>query len=58
VLLNVTDAQYVGDYRLRLKFNNGAQGSVDLEPELHGEVFEPLRNKRTFKQFHSDKPDG
>lgn len=51
MLLHVTDAQYMGDYRLRLKFNNGAQGIVDLEPELYGEMFEPLRNKQTFKQF-------
>jgi hypothetical protein len=41
----------VGDYRLRLKFNNGAQGIVDLGSELYGEVFEPLRDKKMFKQF-------
>jgi hypothetical protein len=51
VLLHVTDAQYIADYRLRLKFNNGAQGVVDLESELYGEVFEPLRDKKTFRQF-------
>lgn len=51
MLLRVTDAQYVGDYRLRLSFNNGTRGVVDLEPELYGEIFEPLRDKRTFRQF-------
>ena len=51
MLLHVTKAEYAGEYKLRLKFNNGAQGIVDLEPELYGEVFEPLRDKAVFKQF-------
>jgi hypothetical protein len=51
MLLRVTDAHYVGDYRLRLSFNNGTQGIVDLEPELYGEIFEPLRDKRLFREF-------
>ena len=51
MLLHVTKAEYAGEYKFRLKFNNGAQGIVDLEPELYGEVFEPLRDKSVFKQF-------
>jgi hypothetical protein len=51
MILHVTDAEYVGDYRLQLKFNNGAQGVVDLESELYGEVFEPLRDKTLFRRF-------
>lgn len=51
MLLHVTKAEYIGEYKLRLKFNNGAQGIVDLEPELYGEVFEPLRDKDVFQQF-------
>jgi hypothetical protein len=34
--------EYLEAYRLKLKFNNGAEGIVDLEKELYGEVFEPL----------------
>ena len=49
MFLHVTAVEYVGRYRLRLKFNDGAQGVVDLEPELYGEVFEPLRDKELFK---------
>ena len=52
MFLHVTAVEYVGRYRLRLKFNDGAQGVVDLEPELYGEVFEPLRDKELFKKVY------
>jgi hypothetical protein len=51
MLLHVTNAEYLGSYRLSLRFNNGFQGIVDLESELYGEIFEPLRNKKMFQQF-------
>ncbi len=50
MFLHVTDVEYVADYKLKLKFNNGAAGIVDLEPELYGEIFEPLQDKELFKQ--------
>jgi len=50
MFLHVTSVQYLTDYRLKLMFNNGAEGVIDLEPELHGEVFEPLRDKSLFRQ--------
>jgi len=50
MFLHVTDVEYVEDYKLKLTFNNGAKGIVNLEQELYGEVFEPLRDKFFFKQ--------
>jgi hypothetical protein len=50
MFLHVTAVEYLSDYKLKLQFNNGAEGVLDLEPELHGEVFEPLRAKRLFKE--------
>lgn len=50
MFLHVTAVEYVGDYKLQLCFNNGAQGVVDLEQELYGEIFEPLRDKTLFQQ--------
>lgn len=50
-MLKVTDAKYVKDYIIWLKFSDGAEGEVDLENELFGEVFVPLRDKEFFKQF-------
>jgi hypothetical protein len=36
-------AAHVSDYRIRLRFSDGTDGIVDLEPELWGEVYPELR---------------
>lgn len=50
MFLHVTAVEYLEAYRLKLKFNNGAEGIVNLEKELYGEMFEPLRDVELFKQ--------
>jgi len=52
MFVHVIAVKYLGDYRLRLRFSNGVEGVVDLEPELYGEVFEPLRDKALFQQVY------
>jgi hypothetical protein len=52
MFLHITDVEYLGDYKLKLRFNNGAEGIVDLESELYGEVFEPLRDKNLFREVY------
>ena len=54
MLLHVTDAKYLRDYVIWLRFNDGAEGEVDLEPELEGEVFGPLKDLEQFKKFRVD----
>ena len=39
---------YVSTY---LRFSDGSDGKVDLEQELEGEIFEPLRDISYFKDF-------
>jgi hypothetical protein len=51
MFIHVLNAEYLGDYKLRLFFNDGAVKIVNLENELHGEVFEPLKDKENFKRF-------
>ena len=34
-----------------LRFNDGAEGMVNLQDELYGEVFEPLKDIERFKSF-------
>lgn len=51
---NLKSAEYLGAYRLRLTFADGKVGEIDLEGELWGEVFEPLKNLELFKQFRVD----
>jgi hypothetical protein len=48
-MLRVTDARHVRDYVVWLRFSDGTDGEVDLRDELHGEVFEPLRDKKLFR---------
>jgi hypothetical protein len=51
MLAHVTDANYVAGYTIRLRFSDGAEGEIDLGGELHGPVFEPLRNTAFFRRF-------
>ena len=48
--IHVADVKVLNNYRLCLRFNNGVEGSVDLQSELYGEVFEPLRDPARFRQ--------
>jgi hypothetical protein len=54
MILHVTEATYERDYVIRLKFNDGAEGHVDLSAELHGEMFTPLKDMEKFKSFRVD----
>lgn len=48
---HVEEAEYICDYKVRLTFNDGTKGEVNLATELYGEVFEPLKNIAFFKTF-------
>lgn len=48
MILHTTEVTPLPGYRLRLRFNNGEAGEVDLSNELDGEVFEPLRDPAQF----------
>jgi hypothetical protein len=50
VWLHVIDVEYVGEYQLKPSFSNGVEGNVDLEQELDGEIFEPLKDTGLFQQ--------
>jgi hypothetical protein len=52
MFLHVIDVNYLDGYRLWLRFNSGAEGLVDLESELYGEIFEPLLDKDLFRQVY------
>jgi len=52
----VRSVSYVSGYRLLLSFDDGSRKMVDLEPELNGPVFEPLKDLGFFRQVRVD-PD-
>ena len=50
-LLKVQNANYVKDFVIQFRFNNGVEKDVNLEKELWGEIFEPLKDVNFFKKF-------
>jgi hypothetical protein len=51
MLPRITDARYIADHTIWLRFADGVEGEVDLSRELEGEVFEPLKDAEYFKSF-------
>jgi hypothetical protein len=50
----VVAARHVKDYLVWVKFSDGTEGEIDLEDELWGEVFEPLKHVEEFKRLRAD----
>ena len=50
MFLHVSAVSYLEAYRIRVEFSDGVVKEVDLRGELHGEVFEPLKDVGFFKQ--------
>ncbi len=53
-ILHVNSARHVRDYLLEITFDNGTSKTVDLEPLLTGEMFEPLRDVEQFSRLTID----
>jgi len=51
MFLKVSNAEYLDNYRIKLTFNNGETKTVDLQNELDGSVYKPLRQLDYFKNF-------
>lgn len=47
-------AEYAGGYRIKVTFEDGTEGVLDLKDELWGEVFEPLKDVSKFREFRVD----
>ncbi len=47
-------ATYLDGYKIEVSFSDGVTGIIDLENELWGEVFEPLKKLEIFKAFKLD----
>lgn len=50
----LTKAEYLEGYKIKVSFEDGAVGIIDLEGDLWGEVFEPLKDLSNFKAFKVD----
>jgi hypothetical protein len=50
-LPNVVRAEYRGDFKIRLVFDDGVDATVDFAQWLSGPVFKPLKDPRYFARF-------
>lgn len=50
-LPSVTRAEYQGEYRVHLTFNDGLARTVDFSDWLQGPIFEPLKDPGYFRRF-------
>jgi hypothetical protein len=53
-LIRVTAVRHIRNHVLWLEFSDGLNGEIDLENELIGEVFEPLKDRYLFAQVRLD----
>ena len=58
MVLHVDTVTLLGDFTLRLEFSDGSVRDVDLSDELHGEVFEPLRDPEFLVQVRVNPDTG
>jgi Protein of unknown function (DUF2442) len=49
--VRVVVAEYVAARLIKVRFNDSTEKTVDFSRWLDGEVFQPLREERAFKQF-------
>lgn len=54
MILHVIEARYLHDYVIWIRFSDGSAGEVDLEEELEGEVFSPLKKVEKFRGLNVD----
>ena len=57
MIITVIKAEYIKDYSIKLSFDNGEGGIIDLKSTIfndHRKIFEPLRDIEFFKKFSLD----
>jgi hypothetical protein len=47
----VIRAEYRGQFRIWVSFNDGVENTIDFAEWLSGPVFEPLKDSRYFERF-------
>jgi hypothetical protein len=55
---DIIEVEVAGEYALRVTFDDGAVREVNLEGQLDGPVFEPLREPELFAQVEIDHESG
>lgn len=53
-MLHVKSVKYLSEYKLWVSFDDGTAGEVNLDGQLQGLVFEPLKDINVFKKVSVD----
>jgi len=53
-MLHLCDVNVRNAYRLWLRFSDGAEGEIDLDQQLTGPIFQPLRDPSAFAAVRID----
>lgn len=51
--MRVSEVNYILDYRLQIKFEDGVAGEVDLVELVEKGVFQPLKDRTLFSKVYS-----
>jgi hypothetical protein len=57
-MVDVIEARHVSGHTVWLRFEDGTEGEIDLSDELHGPVFEPLREQEFFAKLRVNPDTG
>jgi hypothetical protein len=57
-IVHVVDVRCVGEYRLRLEFEDGKAGELNFSEEEWAGIFEPLRDPGFFSRVELDEELG
>ena len=57
-MVDITGVEVIGEYRLRLTFEDGSVGDVDFSEQEWRGVFEPLRDPSYFARVELDPEAG
>ena len=55
MILNIVEADYINDFKVKVLFNDGLEKIVDLKEYIHSKkhpFFQPLKKIEEFKKFH------
>ena len=53
-IYRVQSFEILSDYRLRVRFDDGVEQTIDFEPVLAGELYGPLRDQELFNRVEID----
>jgi Protein of unknown function (DUF2442) len=54
--IRIRSAKPTEGYHVQIEFTDGTKKEIDLEPYLHGPIFDPIRhNSKIFRSLHVDQ---